>query len=63
MKGYFVFIVNSASEAAGGRVAMISATTPESGAALRERMGSVKQRMRGLDVCKETERKTNGKSF
>ncbi len=53
MKGYFVFVVNSAREADGGRVTMVSAMTPEAGEALRERMALVKQRMAELELEEE----------
>ena len=53
MKGYFVFIVNSSRKASEGRVTVIAATTPESEAALRNHIVSVKVRMRDLELWEE----------
>ena len=56
MKGYFVFIVNSSAEAPNEKVAMITAATPESEAALRDHIVSVKGRMRDLGIWEEAKR-------
>ena len=58
--GYFAFIVNSSRQAAGGWVSMVSATTPESAAALRERMGAVKRRMEELELEEAAKRGQSG---
>ena len=56
MKGYFVFIINLTKKASHGVVTGIAATTPESEAALRDHIVSVKDRMRDLDIWEEAKR-------
>jgi len=51
-----VFVINSARKLAGDGIAMLSAMTPESAAALRERMGLVKRRMGELELEGEAKR-------
>lgn len=60
MTGYFLFILNLARKAQGGRVSMLSATTPEAPEALRERMGSVKRRMAELELEDEKKQGRSG---
>jgi hypothetical protein len=60
VKGYCVFIVNSARQVESGRFSMVSATTPEAGEALRERMALVKRRMGELAFEEETKQGRSG---